>query len=327
MPNKTLVTVAILTFNGEKYLTRLLEAVFSQEIQGGVDVLVIDSGSTDSTLQIVKQFPSVRLHEIPNSEFGHGRTRNLAAQIATGEFIAFLTHDAIPLGRDWLRELLAPFYLNDRIVAVLGRQAPRASCFPLQKYDISGLFEGLGSNLATSLFYDDPQREDNLPIDALSFFSDVNSASRRLFLTKVIPYRDVSYAEDQLYGKDVVGAGYIKAYAGRATVEHSNDLTFSEFGKRIFDETVGLRRIGFDIRPLGLRAALQMAANGIIRDSFKIARDASMSRKRKVFWLFINPAYHAQKWHNYRRSTLVNLDDAQAVEAGSLEHSRRKSRP
>ncbi|HEX3870546.1 MAG TPA: glycosyltransferase family A protein, partial [Pirellulales bacterium] len=79
------VTVTVLTWNGERYLESLLSSVEQQRFNGEVDVLVIDSGSTDHTLDIIAGHPRVRLHQIPNSEFGHGKTRNLAAELASGE--------------------------------------------------------------------------------------------------------------------------------------------------------------------------------------------------------------------------------------------------
>ncbi len=324
MPESPRVTVVILTFNGETYLKRILSSVFEQRLEGEIEVLVIDSGSTDDTLAIVAEFPTVRLHQIPNAEFGHGKTRNLAARLAAGEFLAFLTHDAIPVDEDWLDQLLLPFGLDDKVMAVLGRQIPRAACFPLQKYDIAGLFAGLGNNAGTTLYFADGSISGQASLDVLGFYSDVNSATRRAFLTEVLPYRDVPYAEDQLFGKDVIEAGYIKAYSPRAAVEHSNDLTYAEFGKRIFDETVGLRRIGFDIRPLSGGSALRMGVRGAIADTLRIVRDPHYTTKRKLFWLVVNPLFHAQKWRNYRRSTIVDLADSDAIEAGSLEHSRKR---
>jgi rhamnosyltransferase len=323
MPETPLATVAILTYNGETYLERILTAVLNQDVDGPVDVLVIDSGSSDSTLEIVSRHPEVRLHQIPNSEFGHGKTRNLAAELARGEFVAFLTHDAIPVGDQWLKQLLLPFALNDRVVAVTGRQIPRKDCFPLQKFEISGLFGGLGSVAATTLYFADPTvlpKHEYL----VTFYSDVNAVSRRDFLVDTIPYRDVPYAEDQLFGKDIIDAGFIKAYAPRAAVEHSNDLTLSEYEKRIFDETVGLRRIGFEIPSLSLGRAAKLALFGIIGDSYRILRDDDYSRGRKFYWLLVNPVYQIRKWQSYRRSTAIDLDDRDAIEAGSLEHHRKK---
>lgn len=316
-------TVAILTYNGEVYLERILTEVLGQELDGAVEVLVIDSGSTDSTLDIVRRFPTVRLHEIPNSEFGHGKTRNLAAQLATGEFVAYLTHDAIPASRQWLRELLEPFRLDERIVAVMGKQIPRAGCFPLLKYEIRGVFAGFGPDFGTSVFYKDEFVQSEGVLNAISFYSDVNSAARRDFLLNTIPYRDVRYAEDQLFGKDLIEAGYRKAYAGRAAVEHSNDLTLAEYGKRIFDETIGLRQIGFPIPPMSGRAQLRLTTRGVVGDTLRILRDPDFSWKRRLFWLAMNPRYQVRKWTSYRASTLTDLTDQAALDSGSLEKSRK----
>ncbi|WP_166671289.1 glycosyltransferase family 2 protein [Cryobacterium psychrophilum] len=323
MTEQPLVTVAILTYNGEVYLEQILREVSAQDVAGDIEVLVIDSGSTDSTLDIVGRFPNVKLHEIPNSEFGHGKTRNLAAQLGTGEYIAFLTHDAIPVSREWLRELLAPFEFDESIVAVMGKQIPRRGCFPLLKYEINGVFAGFGPDFGTSIFYKDQFVQSEGVLNAISFYSDVNSAARRDFLVNTLPYRDVRYAEDQLFGKDLIEAGYKKAYAGRAAVEHSNDLTRDEYRRRIFDETVGLRQIGFPIPVLSEKGQIRLTLRGIAGDTVRILRDGDFGWKRKLYWLALNPTYQIVKWKSYRASTLVDLGDAEAVKSGSLEHSRK----
>jgi rhamnosyltransferase len=325
MPERPIATVAILTYNGEDYLERILEQLRAQEIDGEFEVLVIDSGSTDATLDIVGRFPEVRLHEIPNAEFGHGRTRNLAARLANGKFVAYLTHDAVPTSPDWLREIIAPFAIDERIVAVLGKQVPRPGCFPLLKYEIQGVFAGLGPDFGTSVFYKDASLSDEGALAALGFYSDVNSAARRDFLVETIPYRDVPYAEDQLFGRDLIDAGYWKAYAPRAAVEHSNDLTLDEYGRRIFDETVGLRRIGFPIPRMSRAAQFRLTLRGVAGDTLRILRDPDYSWRRKLYWLAVNPAYQIRKWRSYRPSTIVDLADDGAIRAGSLEHSRKRS--
>ena len=318
-----LVTVAVLTYNGETYLEQILNAVEKQSVDGEVDILVIDSGSTDGTLGIVARHPAVRLHQIPNSEFGHGKTRNLAARLARGEFIAYLTHDAIPASDAWLRELLAP--LRDEaadIKAVMGKQIPRPGCFPLLKYEIEGVFAGFGPDFGTTVFFDDGTAEEQGLIDALSFYSDVNSATRTAFLRNEIPYRDVRYSEDMMFGQDIIEAGYKKAYAPRGAVIHSNDLTLDEYGKRMFDETVALRQIGKPIPPMRRRAQLRMTVRGILVDTIRILRD-DFSVFGRLRWLLVNPRFHIAKWRAYRAATRVDLGDEAAIRAGSLEHSRK----
>lgn len=318
-----LATVAVLTYNGETYLEQILSAVEGQAIDGEVDILVIDSGSTDGTLGIVERHPAVRLHQIPNSQFGHGKTRNLAARLARGEFIAYLTHDAIPASDGWLRELLAP--LRDTaadIKAVMGKQIPRPGCFPLLKYEIEGVFAGFGPDFGTTVFFDDGTANDQGLIDALSFYSDVNSATRTVFLRDEIPYRDVRYSEDMMFGQDIIEAGYKKAYAPRGAVIHSNDLTLDEYGKRMFDETVALRQIGKPIPPMRRRAQLRMTVRGILADTVRILRD-DYSVLVRLRWLLVNPRFHIAKWRAYRAATRVDLGDEAAIRAGSLEHSRK----
>lgn len=319
-------TVVIPTYNGELYIAQILDALRTQEFDGTFEVLVIDSGSTDRTLQIVRGRDDVRLHEIPNEEFGHGKTRNLAASLANGTYVAYLTHDAIPASPRWLHEIVAP--LRDEksdVVAVMGKQIPRAGCFPLLKYEIQGVFAGFGPDFGTTVFYDHGFGGDQGTLDALSFYSDVNSATKRKFLLNVIPYRDVPYSEDMMFGEDLIKAGYRKAYAPRAAVIHSNDLTLDEYRKRMFDETVGLRRIGKKIEPISKLGGLGLAARGIVRDSIRILRDPEFGRKRKLYWLVVNPRYQVAKWNAYRSAAVVDLNDADAMRAGSLEHSRKRS--
>ena len=126
-----------------------------------------------------------------------------------------------------------------------------------------------------------------------------------------------------MFGRDVILGGYLKAYAPRASVEHSNDLTLSEYGHRIFDETVGLRQIGNDIPSISRLQVLRYALHGTLGDSLRIARDRAYSWKRKGYWLVVNPVYHLRKWSSYRASTRVDLDDHGAIKAGSLEHKRK----
>ncbi|MBC9936593.1 MULTISPECIES: glycosyltransferase family A protein [unclassified Leucobacter] len=318
------LTVAILTYNGEDYLRQILESLRRQSYSHSIDVLIIDSGSTDATLDIVAEFDEARLVRIPNGEFGHGRTRNLAARLATGEVIAYLTHDAVPMHTHWASEMVAPFAYSARIVAVMGKQVPRSNCFPLLKYEINAVFSGLGSDLGTTLYeLHESDRADEGLQAAKAFYSDVNSAARREFLLNTIPYRDVRYAEDQLFGLDLLKAGYLKAYAPGAAVEHSNDLTLAEYGPRIFDETVALREIGREVSPVSAKTRLRLTVRGILADSLRILRDRSFGLRRKLYWLVMNPAFHVRKWKYHNLGAALDLSNAGGDSSHSLEAQRK----
>src|SRR5690349_7580189 len=73
-------SVVIPTKNPGPIFRQVLAAVCSQETPFDYDVLVVDSGSTDGSVEFVREFadPRVRLMQIKPTEFGHGKTRNLA---------------------------------------------------------------------------------------------------------------------------------------------------------------------------------------------------------------------------------------------------------
>lgn len=317
-------TVVILTHNGQEHIREIIEAVLGQRY-GSFELLIIDSGSTDGTLEIVRSFPEVRLIEIPNSEFGHGRTRNLAATYAQGRYIAYLTHDAVPTTPHWLERLLEPLERFPEVAGVVGKQVPRYDAFPLQKYDIEAVFAGQGPDHGITLSRGAVASDEFYNMDFVTFYSDVNSATRTKFLLEVIPYRDVPYAEDQLFAKDFVAAGYSKAYAPLAQVIHSNSLKVKEYGPRIFDEFVGLRRIGVHMDHIAWTSAFKGAFFGAARQQLAIARDPRFSVKRKLYWFFVNPMYHFKKSFGIRRAANVNLDDIDLIANHSLESMKRSN--
>lgn len=313
-PDTVDVTVVILTYNGESYLDDILRSLRTQRFEGEFEVLVIDSGSTDRTLAILSNYPEVRLHQIPNEEFGHGKTRNLAAHLAHGSVVAYLTHDAVPADDRWLHELIAPFGISERIVAVMGCQVPRRSAFPLLKYEIRSVFDGFGPRFGTTLFYNDDFIQSDAVRNAVTFYSDVNSAAKRDVLVNEVPYRDVSYAEDQLLGRDLISAGYVKAYAPRAAVFHSNDMTLSEYDDRMFDETQGLREVGINVDVPSVPIVARMVIVGVLKDAVRILRDPELTVRSRIKGLIINPAFHLQKWRGVRRGAGTEMN-------GTGEHS------
>ena len=86
------VSIVIPTKNGGELLDKVLAKVFAQKTQYEYEVICVDSGSTDETVDIIKKYPC-QLYEIPPQEFGHGKTRNYGAEKGTGEYIVFFQED------------------------------------------------------------------------------------------------------------------------------------------------------------------------------------------------------------------------------------------
>lgn len=321
-------TVFIPTWFGEQYLDEVLERVFSQKVPFEYEVLIYDTSSKDRTPEIIEKYAklhkNLRHKTLTKEQFGHGKTRNAAAHDAKGEIVVYISQDVTPAHDGWLYEMVKPFELNEKIVGVMGKQDPRPHCFPLLKSEIRAVFHGFGPDFGTTLFYKDDFVKDQGTYDAISFYSDVNSAARRSFLIDTIPYQDVPYAEDQLFGRNVIDAGYLKAYAPRGNVIHSNDMKLSEYKHRMFDETMGLRKVGIPVSVPSKKLIAKMIFRGVIRDTLNTLRDHQYSFKRKLYWVVMNPFYHVEKWRGVRLAATMNIDDSEGLEKYSLESRRNQ---
>ena len=132
-------SIVLLTFNGERYLAQVLEMIRHQN-QPPREIIAIDSGSTDGTLDILQQ-TGITLHQIPNAEFSHPKTRNLGAQMAQGKYVVFLTQDATPADSCWLEQLLKPFEEFPHVAGTFSRQVPRPGADLLEAGDVTVYFK------------------------------------------------------------------------------------------------------------------------------------------------------------------------------------------
>lgn len=225
-----MISVVIPVLDGAEFLDEVLTAVTGQVIAEPFEVLVIDSGSTDGSLEIVAAHPGVHLIEIDKREFGHGRTRNFGVQQTSGELIAFLTQDATPASEHWLAAYRDAFNSAANLGAAFGPHLPRDGVSPLMARMLNDHFAEFGGQDGRPVL--------QLPGDS-TFLSNSNSCISRA-AWEAAPFRDIAYAEDQAFGVDVFRNGFAKAYVPGAAALHSHDYGMVESFKRYFDEYRGL---------------------------------------------------------------------------------------
>lgn len=236
------VTIVIPTKNGGEQLDSVLNAVFKQKTKYSYEVICVDSGSTDNTIEIIESYPC-KLYKIEPSEFGHGKTRNYGASKGTGEFIIFLTQDALPANDVWIEEFIDAMKEDVRIAGGFGKHYPYPDCNELDKRDLARHFLNFGDQNKTfqidnkQLYYNDKGYQ-----QYLAFFSDNNSCLRRNVWEK-IPYRDVNFAEDQIWSRDILEAGYKKLYCPKAIVYHSHNYPLKTYFQRYYDEFKGVYNV------------------------------------------------------------------------------------
>lgn len=228
---------------GAKF-SMVVDAVLGQKTPWEFEVLILDSGSTDGTLEHIESISDsrVRLHCIDPTSFGHGRTRNLGVSMTSGQYAVFITHDAIPVDKQWLANMAAIADSDPQIAGVFGRHIAYPDADPFTARELEMHFASFDAWALVSL--DDPVRygSDEGYRQVLHFFSDNNALIRRS-VWELIPYPDVEFAEDQIWAQNIIEAGYKKAYARDAVVMHSHDYGLFERLQRSFDEAGAFQRL------------------------------------------------------------------------------------
>ncbi len=274
------VSVVIPAKNAGPIFADVLDAVARQETSFPVAVIVVDSGSSDGTLEEAQRRKNVRTIEIAPEAFGHGRTRNYAVSQSDGDLIAFLTHDAVPVGTGWLSALVAAVTQSDDIAGAFGRHIAHDDASPFTKRDLELHFANFSNYPAVLSKDTDPARyaSDTGWRQLLHYYSDNNSCLRRS-VWEQIPYPDVAFAEDQIWADKIIAAGYSKAYAADAVVKHSHDYTPVAQLRRAFDEANAFREL-FGYRLAAEPLAMMRSFAGLTLRDIRFARQANLPARR-----------------------------------------------
>lgn len=247
-------SVLIPVKNGGALLGEVLDAVLAQNTPWPFEVLVMDSGSTDGSVELVRA-RGVRCECIAPETFGHGRTRNQLAALSKGAFLVFITQDAKPASPDWLRSLVEACDAQPDVAGAFGPHLAHPEARAVTRRELAEHFAGFGTE-PSIVRLEDRARFDSDPgyRQWLHFFSNNNSCLRRS-VWEHLPFPDVAFAEDQTWALAAVKAGYGKAYAPQAAVYHSHDFGVWETMQRNFDEARSFQRdFGYQVQPSMVRA-------------------------------------------------------------------------
>lgn len=219
-------SVLIPTYQAARFLDRVLTALQRQVTEFPWDLLALDCGSTDGTLEIFTRHASsfpVPLKVVPHDgeAFDHGDARNRLATLSSGELLVFLTDDAIPATDDWLARLHANF-ADDQIAAVYCRHVPRPDARPAAR--IATTDDPTYAPTSRDQVWPAPreaQRLDPESMRALFNFSDSASAVRRaIWERNPYPRGD---AEDVRFARPVIEAGFVVRFDASCVVQHTHD--------------------------------------------------------------------------------------------------------
>lgn len=241
------VSVLLLTKNAGKMFNDLLAALVRQELDCPYEIIMIDSSSTDDTVKNASRY-DIKIYQIPAANFGHGKTRNLAARLAKGEIVVYLTQDAIPNNTKWLQNLTERLEKSGA-VGCFGRQIPRPGTLPPDRYSYS---------------MDYPDYDFMINKESASgrsvIFSDVNSALKKSVLLRY-PYQDeILVSEDVYWANLVMNKGFAIAYSSSGAVIHSHVYKIADIFRINFDQGVGYSQSQAQATSLGGTSMKRFAA-------------------------------------------------------------------
>ncbi|MDQ0339460.1 rhamnosyltransferase [Caldalkalibacillus uzonensis] len=224
------ISVLIPTYNAEKHICQLLNGITNQRLNesGRLEIIIVDSSSTDKTIKnVINNFPGVKVFVIDNKDFDHGGTRNYLASLASGEYLLFMTQDAIPFDNNLIINLISEFEDN-RVDIVYARQIPKPDASPIEVF----LRE---FNYPDKRIVKDKNCLKELGIKTF-FNSNVCSMYRRSTFNSLGGFpENIILNEDMVLAAKVILNGNKVVYNNKAKVFHSHNYTLPQQFKRYFD--------------------------------------------------------------------------------------------
>lgn len=219
-----IASIIIRTYNEARYLPKLLLSITEQVCDFPYETIIVDSGSTDETLSIAKNF-NTQIVRIKRNDFTFGKSLNYGCEIASGKYLVFISGHCIPENNDWLKELIKPLNIEE-IAYTYGRQIGNetsrfSECQIFSKYfpDINAI----------------PQE---------GFFCNNANAALKKKIWQQFPFNEkLTGLEDMELAKRLINENYKLAYVADAAVYHLHDESWHQVRIRYQREAIALRHI------------------------------------------------------------------------------------
>lgn len=209
------VCVIMRSKNSAWVIGQALASLQSQTFQG-FELLIVDSGSTDRTLEIVDGFPH-RLIQIPPQDYFPGAVLNEAIRATSADILVFQNSDVVHLSPRTLERLLAAFD-QPEVAAAFARQVPRPEAHTWVRRDYEISFPAAGDA--------PPWMSYSLPLAAM----------RRTAWEEHPFYEDAWGSEDSEWGHWARRQGRVVRYVPEAVVMHSHNYTLRQlYGRRFIE--------------------------------------------------------------------------------------------
>lgn len=229
MENNIEISIVILSKNAAENIHETLSMLFKQSLAEKIEVIVIDSGSQDDTVDIIKSFSKVRLIQNPPENFHHGKTRNMGGKLAQGKYIVFLNGDAVPKNKKWLEKLVSNFQTDDNVVATYSRHLPKEDCNLYMRIVLLTEFGPVKEIINIQHLIEEDKR---IHFNRFIRFSTVSCAVRKDAWVEMPFNESISIGEDQDWSKRMLELGRSIVYEPSSVIIHSHNYSFNELYNR-----------------------------------------------------------------------------------------------
>lgn len=216
-------SIVIRCFNEEQHIGRLLTGIMGQTLKE-VEIILVDSGSTDATLSIASKFP-VKIITIAPEEFSFGRSLNLGCAQSSGEFIVIVSAHTYPVYKNWLENLLGPFK-DPKVALVYGKQRG-----------------GESAEYAENQIYKKWYPDNSINHQKYPFCNNANAAIRRKLWEKFRYNEELTGLEDLDWAKRVTKEEYKIVYCAEAEIIHVHHESRSQIYNRYRREAIAFKRV------------------------------------------------------------------------------------
>lgn len=256
-------------------LRHSIPLVLKQDISIPYEIIVIDSGSRDGSVEFIKQISIIdgrlSLYEIPSEEFHHARTRNLGISLSRSNIVVFLNGDAIPCDEHWLNNIVSPVINGEPagIAASYGKQVPRDDvdicnyCRMTFNYHNNFKIKDINTKLSKAELY---------------FFSSVNCCINTKMISAPVFNEKYPVYEDVTLSYKIISNGLRIAYCPDASVIHSHNFSYYDILRRYFDAGSIWKRIGIFLQN---DHPINSDSKRFLKHSVKILKKRSIIEKLK----------------------------------------------
>lgn len=262
--NSPACAVVIRAYNEAEHIGRLLDGLQQQTIKNK-EIVLVDSGSTDGTLEIASRYP-VKIVHIQPEDFTFGRSLNLGISHTSTDKVAFASAHVYPVYPDWLDKLLGPLD-HPEVGLTYGKQRGTANSYYSEQQIFARWFPG------------GPQQAQDHP-----FCNNANAAIRRALWEKR-PYDEkLSGLEDLEWANWVINQGYRLVYVPEAEIIHVHQETPRKVYNRYRREAMAFKRI-FPQETFNFWDFLQLYFSNVVSDALQARQDRVLTAHwRSILW-------------------------------------------